>query len=112
MYDEAGEGQAFGNGAEFLGGLALRLRRRASSVFGGGELRRQGVPLQVIRQALDRLQQLTDDPLRELTLVAIGNEVYVCRSREEVERATDGQLAVIPFAPRDGPATGIGPARV
>ena len=58
-----------------------------------GELRRQGVPLQVIRQALDRLQQLTDDPLRELTLVAIGNEVYVCRSREEVERATDGQLA-------------------
>jgi DNA-binding transcriptional MerR regulator len=58
-----------------------------------GELRRQGVPLQVIRQALDRLQQLTDDPLRELTLVAIANEVYLCRSREEVERATDGQLA-------------------
>jgi DNA-binding transcriptional MerR regulator len=58
-----------------------------------GELRRQGVPLQVIRQALDRLQQLADDPLRELTLVAIANEVYVCRSREEVERATDGQLA-------------------
>jgi DNA-binding transcriptional MerR regulator len=58
-----------------------------------GELRRQGVPLQVIRKALDRLQHLTDDPLRELTLVAITNEVYVCRSREEVERATDGQLA-------------------
>jgi DNA-binding transcriptional MerR regulator len=58
-----------------------------------GELRRQGVPLQVIRQALDRLQRLADDPLRELTLVAIADEVYVCRSREEVERATDGQLA-------------------
>ena len=58
-----------------------------------GELRRQGVPLPVIRQALDRPQQLTDDPLRELTLIAIADEVYVCRSREEVERATDGQLA-------------------
>ena len=58
-----------------------------------GELRRQGVPLPVIRQALDRLQQVTDDPLRELTLVAIANEVSVCRSRAEVERATDGQLA-------------------
>jgi DNA-binding transcriptional MerR regulator len=58
-----------------------------------GELRRQGVPLQVIRKALDRLQHLTDDPLRELTLVAIANEVYVCRTRQEVERATDGQLA-------------------
>jgi len=58
-----------------------------------GELRRQGVPLPVIRQALDRLQLVTDDPLRELTLVAIADEVYVCRSREEVERATDGQLA-------------------
>jgi DNA-binding transcriptional MerR regulator len=58
-----------------------------------GELRRQGVPLQVIRKALDRLQQFTGDPLRELTLVAIANEVYVCLSREEVERATDGQLA-------------------
>ena len=58
-----------------------------------GELRRQGVPLPVIRQALDRLQRVTDDPLRELTLVAIANEVYVCRSRAEVERATDGQLA-------------------
>jgi len=58
-----------------------------------GELRRQGVPLQVIRQALDRLQQVAGDPLRELTLVAIANEVYVCRSREDVERATDGQLA-------------------
>jgi DNA-binding transcriptional MerR regulator len=58
-----------------------------------GELRRQGVPLQVIRKALDRLQHLTGDPLRELTLVAVANEVYVCRSREEVERATDGQLA-------------------
>src|SRR3954468_16407242 len=32
-----------------------------------GELRRQGVPLPVIRQALDRLQRLADDPLRELT---------------------------------------------
>ena len=58
-----------------------------------GELRRQGVPLPVIRQALDRLQRATDDPLRELTLVAIADEVYVCRSRAEVERATDGQLA-------------------
>ena len=58
-----------------------------------GELRRQGVPLPVIRQALDRLQRVTDDPLRELTLVAIADEVYVCRSRAEVERATDGQLA-------------------
>lgn len=58
-----------------------------------GELRRQGVPLQVMRGALDRLQHITGDPLRELKLVAIANEVYVCRSREEVERATDGQLA-------------------
>ena len=58
-----------------------------------GELRRQGVPLQVIRKALDRLQQITVDPLRELRLVAIAGDVYVCRSREEFERATDGQLA-------------------
>jgi DNA-binding transcriptional MerR regulator len=60
-----------------------------------GELRRQGVSLPVIRQALDQLQQFTDDPhpQRELTLVAIGNEVYVCHSRAEVERATDGQIA-------------------
>jgi DNA-binding transcriptional MerR regulator len=58
-----------------------------------GELRRQGVPLQVIRKALDRLQPVSADPLRELTLVAIGGEVFVCRSRQELERATDGQLA-------------------
>jgi DNA-binding transcriptional MerR regulator len=58
-----------------------------------GELRRQGVPLQVIRKALDRLQQFTGDPLRELKLVAVAGDVYVCRSREELERATDGQLA-------------------
>jgi DNA-binding transcriptional MerR regulator len=58
-----------------------------------GELRRQGVSLAVIRQALDQLQQFTDDPQRELTLVAIGNEVYVCHSRAEVQRATDGQIA-------------------
>jgi DNA-binding transcriptional MerR regulator len=58
-----------------------------------GELRRQGVPLQVIRKALDRLQQFADDPLRKLKLVAIANDVYVCHSQEEVERATDGQLA-------------------
>ncbi len=58
-----------------------------------GELRRQGVPLPVIRQALDRLQRAADDPRRELTLVAVASEVHVCRSREEVERATDGQLA-------------------
>ncbi len=58
-----------------------------------GELRRQGVPLQVMREVLDRLQHIVSDPLRELKLVAIANEVYVCHSREEVERATDGQLA-------------------
>jgi DNA-binding transcriptional MerR regulator len=58
-----------------------------------GELRRQGVPLPVIRQALDQVQQFTDDPQRELTLVAIANEVYVCHSRAEVEQATDGQIA-------------------
>jgi DNA-binding transcriptional MerR regulator len=58
-----------------------------------GELRRQGVPLQVIRKALDRLQLVSADPLRELKLVAIGGDVFVCRSREELERATDGQMA-------------------
>lgn len=58
-----------------------------------GELRRQGVPLQVIRTALERLQQVSADPLRELKLVAIGGEVYVCRNREELERTTDGQMA-------------------
>jgi len=58
-----------------------------------GELRRQGVPLQVIRTALDRLQLDTADPLRTLKLVAIGGDVFVCRNREELERATDGQMA-------------------
>jgi DNA-binding transcriptional MerR regulator len=58
-----------------------------------GELRRQGVPLQVIRNALDRLQLDTADPLRMLKLVAIGGDVFVCRNREELERATDGQMA-------------------
>jgi DNA-binding transcriptional MerR regulator len=58
-----------------------------------GELRRQGVPLQVIRKALDRLRPDTADPLRALKLVAIGGDVFVCRNREELERATDGQMA-------------------
>lgn len=58
-----------------------------------GELRRQGVPLGVIRTALDRLQQISTDPLCALKLVAVTGDVYVCRSQEELERATDGQLA-------------------
>ena len=58
-----------------------------------GELRRQGVPLQVIRKVLNHLQPVSAGPLRELKLVAIGGDVFVCRSQQELERSTDGQMA-------------------
>ena len=57
------------------------------------ELRRQGATLQLIRKAVERLQQTRSDPLRELKLVALNGEIYVVRSWQELERATDGQLS-------------------
>ena len=57
------------------------------------ELRRQGASLQLVQKAVERLQQFTVDPLRQLKLVVLDGEVYIYRSWAELERATDGQLA-------------------
>ena len=57
------------------------------------ELRRQGASLQLVQKAVERLQQFTVDPLRQLKLVVLAGEVYIYRSWAELERATDGQLA-------------------
>jgi DNA-binding transcriptional MerR regulator len=58
-------------------------------------LKDQGVTLQMIRKAVDKLGEHNQDPLRELSLIALDGEVFVYRDRREAVRAIDGQAAFL-----------------
>ena len=58
-------------------------------------LKDQGVTLQMIRKAVDKLQEYSSDPLRELSLVGLNGEVFVFRNRSDAVRALDGQCAFL-----------------
>jgi hypothetical protein len=58
-------------------------------------LKDQGVTLQMIRKAVEKLQEYSDDPLRELSLVGLNGDVFIFRNRNEAVRALDGQSAFL-----------------
>ena len=58
-------------------------------------LKDQGITLQMIRKAVDTLRDHTQDPLRELSLIALNGEMFVYRDRREAVRALDGQAAFL-----------------
>ena len=58
-------------------------------------LKDQGITLQMIRRAVEKLQEHSTDPLRELSLVGLNGEVFIFRNRNEAVRALDGQSAFL-----------------
>jgi hypothetical protein len=58
-------------------------------------LKDQGVTLQMIRKAVEKLQEYSSDPLRELSLVGLNGDVFIYRNRNEAVRALDGQSAFL-----------------
>ena len=58
-------------------------------------LKDQGVTLQMIRKAVGKLQEFSNDPLRELSLVGLNGDVFIYRHRQEAVRALDGQSAFL-----------------
>ena len=58
-------------------------------------LKDQGITLQMIRRAVEKLQEHSTDPLRELSLVGLNGEVFLFRNRNEAVRALDGQSAFL-----------------
>ncbi len=58
-------------------------------------LKDQGITLQMIRRAVDKLREHSTDPLRELSLVGLNGEVFIFRNRAEAVRVLDGQSAFL-----------------
>lgn len=58
-------------------------------------LKDQGVTLRMIRKAVAKLQEYSNDPLRDLSLIALNGEVFIYRSRHDAVRAVDGQSAFL-----------------
>jgi len=58
-------------------------------------LKDQGVTLQMIRKAVVKLQEYSNDPLRELSLIGLNGDVFVYRHRQDAVRALDGQSAFL-----------------
>jgi DNA-binding transcriptional MerR regulator len=58
-------------------------------------LKDQGITLQMIRKAVEKLQEYSSDPLRELSLVGLNGDVFIFRNRNEAVRALDGQSAFL-----------------
>ncbi len=56
-------------------------------------LRSQGVALGTIRKCLRVLDERRDD-LQQVRLIVIGKDVYTAASERDVERISDGQLAM------------------
>ncbi|MEE8472848.1 MAG: MerR family transcriptional regulator [Dehalococcoidia bacterium] len=57
------------------------------------QLRQRGYSLPFLRRVVERLRGYPESSLRQVQLVEVDGELYICRDQEEVQRATDGQLA-------------------
>ncbi len=46
-----------------------------------------------LRRVVERLQSYPESSIRQVQLVEVDGELYICRDQEEVQRATGWQLA-------------------